>query len=83
MRMDIKYLNEKQVSEMTCRSLSTLRNERSLGLGIPYSKVGRSVRYSLTDVVEFMEAHKVNTSERVQNVVNSQIIKESSDVPVQ
>ena len=72
MQMNIKYLNEKEVSEMTGRSLSTLRNERSLGFGIPYSKIGRSVRYSLTDVVKFMEAHKVNTAEH-----------ESSSVPVQ
>ena len=61
--MDIKYLNEKEVAKLTSRSLSTLRNERSLARGIPYHKIGRSVRYSLTDVVEFMEAHKVNTLE--------------------
>ncbi len=58
--MDVKYLNEKEVSKLTSRSLSTLRNERSLGRGIPYLKIGRSVRYDLIDVHKFMEAHKVN-----------------------
>jgi len=82
MKIDIKYLNEREVAELTSRSLSTLRNERSLGLGIPYSKVGRSVRYSLADVVEFMEAHKVNTNERVRIAVNTHKIKESSDIAV-
>jgi predicted DNA-binding transcriptional regulator AlpA len=65
MQMTIKYLNEKQVAEMTGRSLSTLRNERSFGRGIPYSKVGRSVRYSLADVVKFMEGCKIETTDSV------------------
>ncbi len=54
-----QYLNEKQVSEMTGLSLSTLRNSRFQGRGLPYVKVGRSVRYSLADVVEYMESRKV------------------------
>jgi len=56
-----KYINENQVSEITGRALSTLRNERSKGFGIPYIKLGRSVRYDLQDVIEFMEAHKIRT----------------------
>ena len=56
-----KYINEHQVAEITGRALSTLRNERSRGLGIPYIKIGRSVRYDLTDVISFMDAHKVKT----------------------
>ena len=57
-----RYLNEIKVSEITGRALSTLRNERFRGEGIPYIKVGRSVRYSLQDVVRFMESRKINTS---------------------
>ena len=56
-----KYINEHQVAEITGRALSTLRNERSRGLGIPYIKIGRSVRYDLTDVISFMDSHKVMT----------------------
>ena len=66
MNETIRYLNEKQVSEMTGRSLSTLRNERSLGLGIPYSKIGRSVRYNLVDVIKFMESRRVDTIESLE-----------------
>ncbi len=66
MNETIRYLNEKQVSEMTCRSLSTLRNERSLGLGISYSKIGRSVRYNLVDVIKFMESRRVDTIESLE-----------------
>jgi len=59
--MDQRYLNEVQVSEMTGRALSTLRNERFNRCGIPYIKIGRSVRYSLQDVIEFMESRKIST----------------------
>ena len=67
MELQAKYLNERQVSKITERALSTLRNERSKGQGIPYIKVGRSVRYSLEDVVEFMEDRKIKTQNNWEN----------------
>jgi hypothetical protein len=57
-----QYLTEKAVSEMTRKALPTLRNERSLGRGIPYLKVGRSVRYDLDDVISYMEGCKIKTN---------------------
>jgi len=54
-----KYLGENQVSKIVGRALQTLRNDRSAGKGIPYVKFGRSVRYSLDDVVQFMESRKI------------------------
>jgi len=41
--------------------LSSLRNDRFIERGIPYIKIGRSVRYSLEDVLRFMEEHKIQT----------------------
>ena len=61
-----RYLNEVQVSDMTGRALSTLRNERSRNEGIPYIKIGRSVRYDLADVICFMDSHKIMTNCRMQ-----------------
>lgn len=58
-----RYIKEREVAETTSRSLSTLRNERSRGVGIPYIKIGRSVRYSSSDVREYMEARKIKTVE--------------------
>jgi predicted DNA-binding transcriptional regulator AlpA len=55
----IRYLKEKEVSELTGIALSTLRNHRFLCKGLPYHKTGKSIRYSLHDVIEYMEAHKV------------------------
>ncbi len=60
--MEDKFVSEKRVKELTERSLPTLRNDRSKGIGIPYYKLGRSVRYKLSDVIEWMERHKVQTT---------------------
>ena len=59
--MDVQYLTEREVSEITRRALPTLRNDRHKAQGIPYTKVGRSVRYLLTDVIDYMEGHKIQT----------------------
>ena len=56
-----RYLKEQDVSEITGLALSTLRNQRGQHRGIPYHKIGRSVRYKLDDVIEFMDARKINT----------------------
>ena len=61
MNINCMYLTEKEVSLFTGRALSTLRNERFLRKGIPYVKVGRSVRYSRDEVKNFMEARKIDT----------------------
>lgn len=63
MEAEIRYLNEREVAHLTGRALSTLRNERFRGCGIPYIKVGRSVRYNRSDVLQFMEQRKIKTSQ--------------------
>jgi predicted DNA-binding transcriptional regulator AlpA len=54
-----RYINEKEVARITGRGLQTLRNDRHRGRGLPYIKMGRSVRYSLEDVIAYMEARKI------------------------
>lgn len=56
-----EYVTEKKTSRVTNLALSTLRNHRHLGIGIPYIKIGRSVRYSMEDVIKFMESRKIQT----------------------
>ena len=56
-----RYLTEKEVSDLTGRSVQTLRNDRCLGRGFPYSKMGRSVRYRLTDILADMERTRIET----------------------
>lgn len=57
------YVTEKEVARITRRALPTLRNDRHLRRGIPYCKIGRSVRYRLDDVIAYMEARKIKTEE--------------------
>ncbi len=54
-----KYMNEKRVSKFTGIAVQTLRNWRQGRKGFPCLKVGRAVRYSVTDVVGYMETSKV------------------------
>jgi hypothetical protein len=54
------FLNECEVSALTGRALSTLRNDRFYRRGINYLKVGgRSIRYRTPDVINFMEARPI------------------------
>jgi len=54
-----RWIGEHEVAEITGLSLSTLRNYRWLGCGLPFYKVGRSVRYRLDEVYEYMESKRV------------------------
>ncbi|MBF0510158.1 MAG: helix-turn-helix domain-containing protein [Deltaproteobacteria bacterium] len=54
-----QWLDDKQVAEMTGLGLQTLRNHRFTRQGMPYAKIGKTVRYRLDDVVRFMDAHRI------------------------
>lgn len=54
-----KYIDEKKVSEITSIALPTLRNSRFNRRGILWIKCGRSVRYALSDVINYMESRKI------------------------
>ena len=58
-----KYVNEKEVSEITGIALATLRNDRFLSKGIPYIKLGKSVRYNLKDVIVLLDKIDFNDAE--------------------
>lgn len=57
----MRALTEKQVAEILCQSVQTLRNHRFLGKGVPYVKIGRSVRYLVEDVEHYLQAHRIKT----------------------
>ncbi|WP_419783792.1 helix-turn-helix domain-containing protein [Maridesulfovibrio sp.] len=48
------YITEQQVAKITALSLSKLRSDRHLCKGIPYHKIGRTVRYRVSDIEKFM-----------------------------
>jgi len=58
------FLNEFEVSAITGRAVSTLRNDRHLRRGLPYLKISkRSIRYRTPDVMNFMEARPITFDE--------------------
>jgi hypothetical protein len=56
-----RYITEQEVSELTGRGLQTLRNDRHMGRGFPYTKLGRSVRYRLGEILDIMESRRIET----------------------
>lgn len=59
-----RWLTEKEVAKLTGISVSSLQKARHHRRGMPYCKVGRnSVRYSIQDVQEFMQACRIDFSE--------------------
>jgi len=63
--MEQIYLSDNQVSQMTGKAVQSIRNERYKRIGIPYIKMGGSVRYDIKDVIEYMEARRVKTTSHV------------------
>ena len=54
-----QYLTEKQVAGITNFAIQTLRNHRMDSRGIPYLKIGRSIRYRPQDVTKYMERTRI------------------------
>lgn len=57
------FINEKELSEIVGVSLSTLRMNRVFNKGFPYYKLGKSVRYKLSEVNDYIEKNKVEFKE--------------------
>ena len=57
-----QLLNDKQVAKLTGRALQTVRNDRFNRQGIPYVRVGRSIRYKVQDVLNFIQKNRIETT---------------------
>jgi hypothetical protein len=54
-----KYVSEHEASAITGFAVGTLRNWRSRGEGPPIIQKKRTIRYRVSDLIEFMEAGRV------------------------
>ena len=52
-------LTEDEVCEILNLNVSSLQRERCNGYGIPYIKIGRRVRYKLSDIEKYLETNTV------------------------
>ena len=57
------WLNEKQVSAMLNIKKATLQNWRWRGVGIKFSRFMRSVRYRESEVIRYMNDHKIEVDD--------------------
>ena len=55
----MRALNDHEVALLVGKTVQTLRNERHLGRGAPYFKVGKAVRYRRGDVLRWLDAQRV------------------------
>ena len=54
-----RWLTEKEVGEIIGVTPATLQNWRWRGIGIPYSRFLRNIRYKESDVIVYMDSHAV------------------------
>lgn len=57
-----KLLTAKELAEILGVSQETLAQNRYLGQGVPYIKVGARIRYRLDDVIAYLEANRIGTT---------------------
>ena len=57
------YVDENVAAEIISCSPGLLRKWRRLGEGPVYCKIGRLVRYSLTDIQSFLDGRRVKTAD--------------------
>jgi hypothetical protein len=57
---DLQAVDEHNASKRFGKSVRTLRNERFLKKGCPYVKLGRSVRYLISDINKYLTQNRID-----------------------
>jgi len=53
-------VDERQAAAILGKAVQTLRNDRHRRRGVPYVKMGRSVRYLMADLMDYLQKHRIN-----------------------
>jgi len=56
------YVSEREAGKITGYSVHSLRNWRHLGQGPDFIRKGRSVRYHVPDLIDWMESGRVQVA---------------------
>ena len=59
MNQDDKWIDENDLEAYSGFSRSYWQKQRSRGTGPAYSKIKKAVRYRLSDIVAYLESHKI------------------------
>lgn len=55
-----EVFNEHEAARFLKKSVQTLRNDRCSRKGPAYLKLGRCVRYRVTDLIDYLEKHRID-----------------------
>ena len=55
-----EVVNEHKAAKVLNQSVQTLRNNRCSRKGPAYLKLGRSVRYRVSDLLDYLERHRID-----------------------
>jgi hypothetical protein len=58
------YISETEWERISGIKRQTSANRRHLGEGPPYYKIGRSVRYKLSEALAWLERHRIDPETR-------------------
>ena len=56
---EFELLSEKEVAKIYKINVRTLQRERSMGIGMPYVKLVKRVRYKRSDIEKYIKYHTV------------------------
>ena len=56
----LQAVDEHKAAKMLAKSVQSLRNERFLKKGCPYLKLGRSVRYLISDLNNYLTQNRID-----------------------
>lgn len=60
--MEKEFLSEVEIAELLNISIAKLRRDRWLGNGLPFVRIGRTVRYSREQIAKYLEQNTVTAS---------------------
>ena len=58
--VEFQAVDEHEAAKVLAKSVFTLRNERFLKKGCPYVKLGRSVRYLISDLNSYLAQNRID-----------------------
>lgn len=58
-----ELLTPEQLAEYLHASVNSLANDRYMGVGVPFVRVGRRIRYRRLDVVAYLEANRFSRTD--------------------
>ena len=61
--MENQLVNSQQAADILCVSKAWLERDRWAGPTIPFHKVGRSVRYWVSDLLDYVDDRRVERSD--------------------